>query len=209
MGRYFFSSTALINDLGRVSLLVIGIIWEQSELQYPSPARHFTYSILTTSTCVKSYYWGWGQHSEDVPLSQGRASRGKLVPSSFPQPQSSHQRPCAEMTRRDRKPHQQGGLLLWKQPLRRIKGSQSLTLEEGTGAQGGELVQDAVAAKKKKKKSHRPGVLLPSFPQPTTLPPSPRAWASGGAFQEPHPTIQRESAGFPVGTPRATGVGGS
>lgn len=91
-----------------------------------------------------------------------------LIPSSFPQHHPSHQKLFAVMTRRDRKPHQQGGLLLWEQPLRRIKGSQLLTLEEGTGAQGGELVQDAVASlQKKKKKSHRPGVLLPSFPQPT------------------------------------------
>lgn len=75
-----------------------------------------------------------------------------LIPSSFPQHHPSHQKLFAVMTRRDRKPHQQGGLLLWEQPLRRIKGSQLLTLEEGTGAQGGELVQDAVASFQKKKK---------------------------------------------------------
>lgn len=46
---------------------------------------------------------GWGHHSEDVPLSRGRASRGKLIPSPFPQHQSSHQRPCTQVTLRDRK----------------------------------------------------------------------------------------------------------
>lgn len=129
-----------------------------------------------------------------------------LNPSSFPQHHSSHQKVFAVMTRRDRKPHQQGGLLLWEQPLRRIKGSQLLTLEEGTGAQGGELVQDAVASLKKKKATGLESCFLP-FPSPRTLPPSPRAWASGGAFQEPRPTTQRESAELPVGTPRAMGVG--
>lgn len=101
--------------------------------------------------------------------------------------------------------------MLWEQPLRRIKGSQLLTLEEGTGAQGGELVQDAVASLQEKKKKKATGLetcFLP-FPSPRTLPPSPRTWASGGAFQVPRPTTQREIAEFPVGTPRAPGVGGS
>lgn len=110
------------------------------------------------------------------------------------------------MTRRDRKPHQQGGLLLWEQPLRRIKGSQLLTLEEGTGAQGGELVQDAVASLQKKPQAWR----LASFLSPAHglfLLHQGRG-QSGGAFQEPRPTTPRESAEFPIGTPRATGIGG-
>lgn len=89
-----------------------------------------------------------------------------LIPSSFPQHHPSHQKLFAVMTRRDRKPHQQGGLLLWEQPLRRIKGSQLLTLEEGTGAQGGELVQDAVASLQKKKKKKPQAWSLASFLSP-------------------------------------------
>lgn len=61
---------------------------------------------------------------------------------------------------------------------------------------------------KKKKATGLESCFLP-FPSPRTLPLSPRAWASGGAFQEPRPTTQRESSEFPVGTPRARGVGGS
>lgn len=70
------------------------------------------------------------------------------------------------MTHRDRKLHQQGGLLFWEQPLRRIKGSQLLTLEEGTGARRGALVQEAVSLIFFFKASGLETCFLP-FPQPT------------------------------------------
>lgn len=129
---------------------------------------------------------------------QGRASCAILIPNLLPAHHSSHQRPCTEMTHRDRKLHQQGGLLFWEQPLRRIKGSQLLTLEEGTGAQRRALVQEAVSLIffLKPQAWRRVSFL---FPSPRTLPPTPRAWASSGGFSgtaSNHPT-QRESAEFP------------
>lgn len=100
------------------------------------------------------------------------------------------------MTRRDRKLLQQGGLLSQEQPLRRIKGSQLLTLEEGTGEQRGALVQEAASLIQK---SLRPGDVFPSFPQPTNSSFHAKGvgiwWGFSGTASN-HPT-QRESAEFP------------
>lgn len=93
------------------------------------------------------------------------------------------------MTHRDRKLHQQGGLLFWEQPLRRIKGSQLLTLEEGTGAQRRALVQEAVSLIFFFFKNLRPGDVFPSFSPAHELFLSRQECGHlVGAFQEPRPT---------------------
>lgn len=151
---------------------------------------------------------GWGHHSEDVPLSRGRASRGKLIPSPFPQHQSSHQRPCTQVTLRDRKTGWAVALGATLKKDQRLSATDIGGGDRGAGWGISPRRQSPHYRKKKKKATGLETCFLP-FPSPRTLPPSPRTWASGGAFQVPRPTTQREIAEFPVGTPRAPGVGGS
>lgn len=116
-----------------------------------------------------------------------------LTPNLLPAHHSSHQRPCTEMTHGDRKLHQQGGLLFWEQPLRRIKGSQLLTLEEGTekGTSPRGPLLDL------KKKSLRPGDVFPSFSPAHELFLSRQGRGHlVGAFQEPHPTTPHSGKGL-------------
>lgn len=110
---------------------------------------------------------GWGHHSEDVPLSRGRASRGKLIPSPFPQHQSSHQRLCTQVTLRDRKTGWAVALGATLKKDQRLSATDIGGGDRGAGWGISPRRRRLTTGKKKKKKSHRPGDLLPSFPKPT------------------------------------------
>lgn len=169
------------------------------------------YLILTTSTCVKSYQPGLGDitvrmcHFPGVARIKRETDPESISPASVLAPKAMHSNDSQRQ-----KTTPTGWAVALGATLKKDQRLSATDIGGGDGGAGWGISprrRRLTTGGGKKKATGLETCFLP-FPSPRTLPPSPRTWASGGAFQEPRPTTQREIAEFPVGTPRAPGVGG-